>query len=154
MNLFKKTNRIRIRMKLSNMFNVFNCLFVLTNLTVQGLWSGVAECAAILHINFWLFLIPLSTNTPQLSPLPISFHLLLCSTALICTTALPACDYDQEVTMDYEIHNALDILWASYEICAGANHHLVIDYILKATRTDWQPLSSTALQPPRTVLNW
>lgn len=33
-------------MKLSNMFNVFNCLFVLTNLTVQGLWLGVAECAA------------------------------------------------------------------------------------------------------------
>ncbi len=54
---------------------------------------------------------PTFCKTPQLNPLPILFHLLPCRTVLICTTVFPACDYDQEV-MDYELHNALGILWA------------------------------------------
>lgn len=68
--------------------NVFFYVYSLTDLTVMGLWLGVAECAAIFHTNFWLFLIPFSKNTPYFSRLPILFHLSPCSTAL---TVLPNC---------------------------------------------------------------
>lgn len=37
---------------------------------------------------------------------------------------------------DYETHCVLDTLWAQYEICARANCHFFIEYILKASRTD------------------
>lgn len=83
---------------------------ILKNKKFKG--CGYAECNRIVPLIIIIFFIfiQLSSKPPELNPLPILFHLLLCCTALIYSTVLPACDYDQEVTMDYEIHNALDIL--------------------------------------------
>ena len=63
---------------------------------------------------------PTFFKTLQLNPLPIVFHLLPRRTVLISATVSPACDYDREVTTDYEIHNAPDILRGLiWDVCQG-----------------------------------
>lgn len=90
--------------------------------TVKRSWWGVAESAAILNNSFSLrfFSNPTFFKTLQLNPLPIVYHLLPRRTALISATVSPACDYDREVTTDYEIHNAPDILRGLiWDVCQG-----------------------------------
>lgn len=67
------------------------------------------ECAACMNV----FVIKTDlTSQTQLNLLLIFFHLLLCLTVIISTTAPPAFDYVQKLMMDYEIRCVIDPLWA------------------------------------------
>lgn len=91
--------------------------------------SVIYRCTGFLETCLWgslrgrgkfFFSNPTFFKTLQLNPLPIVFHLLPRRTVLISATVSPACDYDREVTTDYEIHNAPDILRGLiWDVCQG-----------------------------------